>query len=429
MNQADYRNILRSVFDAAVASAQPERCLPPYFPAAPANGRLIVLACGKAGAAMARAAEGHYADAIARGFCSGLAVTRRGYGLPLTHFALMEASHPVPDQSSADAAIRAIDLAEGAREGDLVLALMSGGASALWAAPADGLTLSEKQDLTRALLKAGAPIGAINCVRKHLSRIKGGRLARAAFPARVFTLAISDVPGDAPDTIGSGPTVPDTTTLADARGYLEQYGIKPAAPVEAALADPANESPKPGDPAFANSEFILAGAPKMALDAAAGALAALGYETMVLGDALEGEARDVASAHASLALEARKAGRRTAILSGGELTVTIAGDGRGGPNQEYALALAIALDGAAGIHAMAADTDGSDGGSGGTDDPAGAIVAPDTLSRALAKGQNAQVFLRKNDSTGFFEMLDDLIVSGPTYTNVNDLRVILVDPA
>ena len=219
MNQADHRSILRSVFDAAVASAQPERCLPPYFPAVPASGRLIVLACGKAGAAMARAAEGHYADAIERGVCSGLAVTRSGYGLPLAHFALMEASHPVPDQSSADAAIRALDLAGEAREGDLVLALMSGGASALWAAPADGLALSEKQDLTRALLRAGAPIGAINCVRKHLSRIKGGRLARAACPARVVTLAISDVPGDAPDTIGSGPTVPDATTLADARRF------------------------------------------------------------------------------------------------------------------------------------------------------------------------------------------------------------------
>lgn len=429
MIQADYRSILRSVFDAAVASAQPERCLAPYFPRVPANGHLIVLACGKAGAAMAKAAEAHYAQAIAQGLCSGLAVTRRGYGLPLAHFELMEASHPVPDQSSADAAIRALDLAGQAREGDLVLALMSGGASALWAAPAEGLTLGEKQDLTRALLKAGAPIGAINCVRKHLSRIKGGRLARAALPARVVTLAISDVPGDAPDTIGSGPTVPDTTTLADARRYLEQYGVEPSAPVEAALADPANESPKPGDPAFANSEFILAGAPKLALDAAAAALAALGYEPVLLGDALEGEARDVARAHADLALKARKSGRRTAILSGGELTVTIAGDGRGGPNQEYALALAIALGGAAGIHAMAADTDGSDGGSGRSDDPAGAIIAPDTLDRAQQQGQNAAVFLRKNDSTGFFEMLDDLIVSGPTYTNVNDLRVILVEAA
>jgi hydroxypyruvate reductase len=427
MKQADYRSILISVFDAAVAAAQPEQCLKPCFPEAPANGRLIVLACGKAGGAMARAAEAHYAEAIAAKRCAGLAVTRRGYGLPLAHFESMEASHPVPDQSSADAAVRALELAGAAREDDLVLALISGGASALWAAPAEGLTLVDKQELTRALLKAGAPISAINCVRKHLSRIKGGRLAGAAFPARVVTLAISDVPGDAPDTIGSGPTVPDSTTLADARQYLARYGVEPSPAIAAALANPANESPKPGDPAFTRSEFILAAAPKHSLRAAADTLARLGYEPVLLGDALEGEARDIASAHAALALEARRSGRRIAIISGGELTVTIAGDGRGGPNQEYALALAIALGGAPGIHALAADTDGSDGGSGRPDDPAGAIIGPDTLARAAAKGLDAVASLRKNDSTGFFEMLDDLIVTGPTFTNVNDLRVILVE--
>ncbi len=378
---------------------------------------------------MAQSAEEHYAAAIAEGRVSGLAVTRKGYTLPLRTLELIEAAHPVPDETSEAAASRALALAGGACEGDLVLALISGGASALWTAPAPGVTLAEKQDLTRGLLRAGAPIGAMNCVRKHLSRIKGGRLARAAFPARIVTLAISDVPGNSPDTIGSGPTVPDSTTLADARAAIEKYGLRPTASIEAALRDPRNETPKPGDPAFAEAEFILAAAPNDALRAAAEAAAACGYEPVVLGDALEGEARDVAREHASLALKAQKTGRRTAILSGGELTVTIHGDGRGGPNQEYALALALALDGAPGVYALAGDTDGSDGGSGRADDPAGAIIAPDTLARARTKGQDAAIFLTENNSTGFFEMLDDLIISGPTFTNVNDLRVILVEPA
>ncbi len=377
---------------------------------------------------MARAAEEHYAETIAAGRFTGLCVTRAGYGQPLSAFQPMQAAHPVPDQTSADAASRALALAAEAREGDLVLALISGGASALWAAPALGISLTEKQELTRALLKAGAPISGINCVRKHLSRIKGGRLARAAAPAAIITLAISDVPGDAPDTIGSGPTVADGTSLADARAVLVRYGVRTALAIDAALADPVNETPKPSDPAFANAQFILAAAPKAALRAAADKAARAGYEPLLLGDALEGEARDIAREHAALALEIQRAGRRVAILSGGELTVTIAGDGRGGPNQEYALALAIALNGAPGIFALAADTDGSDGGIGRPDDPAGALIAPDTLARARNSGQNPGMFLTKNDSTGFFEMLDDLILSGPTFTNVNDLRAILVEP-
>lgn len=378
---------------------------------------------------MAQAAEIHYAETIGAGRFIGLAVTRKGYGLPLSAFELMEAAHPVPDATSAAAADRALALAAEAREGDLVLTLISGGASALWAAPLPGISLAEKQELTRGLLRGGAPIGDINCVRKHLSRIKGGRLARAASPATFVTLAISDVPGDAPDTIGSGPTVPDRTTLAEARAVLARYGVAAAPAIIAALADPANETPKPGDPAFAHARFALAATPADALRAAAGKAAAMGYEPIMLGDALEGEARDVAAQHAQLALEARRHGKRVAILSGGELTVTITGDGRGGPNQEYALALALALGGGPGIFALAADTDGSDGGSGHANDPAGAMIAPDTLARAAAAKLDPGLSLAKNDSTGFFEVLDDLILSGPTFTNVNDLRVILVEPA
>jgi glycerate 2-kinase len=429
MTGADHRALLLSVYEAAVAAAQPALCLPPHFPQAPANGRLIVIACGKGAATMAMAAEAHYSDVIAAGRWTGLCVTRHGYGRPLSHFELIEASHPVPDASSAAAAERALALAASAGERDLVLALISGGASALWAAPAEGLTLADKQALTRALLAAGATISEINTVRKHLSRIKGGRLARAAHPADVVTLAISDVPGDAPDAIGSGPTVLDTTTLADARAVVERYSLDIPAAIRAALDDSANETPKPDDPVFAGSRFVMASAPKAALEAAAAKAAEAGFPADMLGDDLEGEARDVAASHARLALDAARQKRKTAIISGGELTVTIRGKGRGGPNQEYALALALALDGAPGIHALAADTDGADGGGGAADDPAGALIYPDTLSRARQRSADAAEYLAKNDSTGFFEMLDDLVVCGPTYTNVNDLRVILVEPA
>jgi glycerate 2-kinase len=429
MKQADHRAILLSIYESAVAAAQPARCLPAHFPPVPSTGRIIALACGKAAAAMAQAAETHYAEAIAAGRFVGLAVTRKGYGLPLAIFEVMEAAHPVPDATSATAADRALNLAAEAGEGDLVLALISGGASALWAAPLAGISLAEKQELTRGLLRAGAPIGDINCVRKHLSRIKGGRLARAASPAALVTLAISDVPGDSPDTIGSGPTVADRTSLAEARAVLARYGVAAAPAIQAALADAANETPKPGDPAFAAARFALAATPGDALRAAAVRAADQGYEPIVLGDALEGEAREVAAEHARLALDARQRGRRAAILSGGELTVTISGDGRGGPNQEYALALALALGGGPGIFALAADTDGIDGGGGNPDDPAGALITPDTLARAAKAKLDPEMILEKNDTTGFFEVLDDLILSGPTFTNVNDLRVILIDPA
>ncbi len=427
MTSSTPKDILRRAYDAATAAAQPALCLPPHFPPPP-EGKLICLCTGKAAAAMAETAERHYRDILPANRFIGMATVRTGYGKNLERFEIMEASHPVPDRNSTQAAARALELAEMAGENDLVLVLMSGGASALWTAPARGLTLEEKQDLTRALLKAGATISEINCVRKHLSRIKGGRLAAAAYPAAVVTLAISDVPGDAPDAIGSGPTVADPTTLADARDILNKYDIPTTSAIAAALGNNANETLKPGAATLAKTQYILVATPGAALKAAAQVVEDAGYEPVLLGDALEGEARDVANEHASLAIKMRAEGRRAAILSGGELTVTIKGDGRGGPNQEYALALAIALNGASGIHALAADTDGSDGGSGKVDDPAGAFISPDTLSRAVSFGQNAHNFLAKNNSTGFFEMLKDLLVTGPTYTNVNDLRVILVEP-
>lgn len=377
---------------------------------------------------MAETAEHHYRELLPADRFIGMATVRKGYGKNLDWFETMEASHPIPDSNSTQAAARALQLAGMAGESDLVLVLLSGGASALMTAPAEGLTLQEKQNLTRALLKSGATIAEINCVRKHLSRIKGGRLAAAAYPARIVALAISDVPGDAPNAIGSGPTVADPTTLADARKILNQYNIPITAAIAAALGNEANETLKADAAVLTKMQYIVAAAPGHALKAAAHVVEEAGYEPVLLGDAVEGEARDVAAEHAELALKMQAQGKRVAILSGGELTVTIKGDGRGGPNQEYALALAIALNGAPGIHALAADTDGSDGGTGKVDDPAGAFVSPDTLSRSRSFLQNPEHFLAKNDSTKFFEMLKDLLVTGPTYTNVNDLRVILVEP-
>ncbi len=358
---------------------------------------------------------------------TGLAVTRRGYGRPTRIVKLREAGHPVPDADSLAAAEATLALAADARADDLVLVLLSGGASANWIAPAAGLTLAEKQAVNRALLKSGAAIGEINAVRKHLSRIKGGRLARCAHPARVVTLAISDVPGDDPAVIGSGPTVPDPTTLADARAVVARFGLDVPVPVREALSNPANESPKPGDPIFEGTVFRLVGRPANSFRAAAAAVRAAGYECVFLGDQIEGEARAVAQAHARLARELQAEGRRAVMLSGGELTVTLVGEGRGGPNQEYALALAMALEGAPGIAAVAGDTDGTDGGAGSPDDPAGAFIDATTLARARALGLDPAAFLAENNSTAFFEALGDLLQPGPTYTNVNDFRAILID--
>jgi hydroxypyruvate reductase len=305
---------------------------------------------------------------------------------------------------------------------------MSGGASALWSAPVEGVPFEAKQALTKQLLRSGARITEMNCVRRHLSRIKGGKLAAAAYPARLLTLAISDVPGDEPASIGSGPTVADPTTLAEARAVLANYRIEPPAEIAAALADPANETPKPGDPRLANAQYVMVATPKASLEAAAKIARAAGYRVDVLGDSLEGEARDVGRFHAAMALDAKRRGERVAILSGGEFTVTVKGNGAGGPNQEYALGLAMALDGAAGIAALAGDTDGIDGGGGNATDPAGAIVVSDTLVRAAAKGIDAAAYLANNDSSGFFGAIGDLLQCGPTQTNVNDFRAILIDP-
>ncbi|PZN16061.1 MAG: glycerate kinase [Proteobacteria bacterium] len=427
-NTEQQRQLLLKMFEAAVQRAHPSRCLPQHLPEPPANGKIIILAAGKASAAMAAAAEQFYKERGAADRIFGFATTRHGYGLKTSLIELVEAGHPVPDQASVKAAERAVRMAREAGPDDLVLVLLSGGASALWSAPAEGVSFEAKQQLTKALLRSGARIHDLNCVRKHLSRIKGGKLARAAYPARLLTLAISDVPGDDPATIGSGPTVADPTTLGDARAVLERFGISPPPEIAAALANPANETPKPGDRALVSSEYKLIAAPSASLEAAADVARQAGYRVEILGDALEGEARDVGAEHAKLALKARANGERLAILSGGELTVTVRGNGLGGPNQEYALGLAIALEGAPGIAALAADTDGADGGAGNPEDPAGAIVLPDTLTRAAAKNLKAANFLANNDSTTYFRELGDLVFSGPTQTNVNDFRAILIDP-
>ncbi len=422
--------LLRALYDAAVAAAHPRVCLPPHLPAPPENGRIIVVGAGKADAAMAVATETFYADRGELDRVAGFVTTRHGFGLPTRHLEIIEAAHPVPDANSASAASRSLDLVRQAGPNDLVLVLLSGGASALWSAPVDGITLDEKQALTKALLRSGATISEINTVRRHISRIKGGRLAAAAHPAKLLTLAISDVPGDVPAAIGSGPTVADPTTLADARTILARFSITPSQAVARALADPANETLKPGAAPLANARYEIVAAPKQSIAVAADIAAKAGYRTILLGDALEGEARDVGRAHAKLALEAKQRGEKVAILSGGEFTVTVTGNGSGGPNQEYALGLALGLglDGTPGIHALAADTDGIDGGGGAATDPAGAIVSPDTLAKARSRHIDAEHYLANNDSTAFFRAVAGLVEVGPTQTNVNDFRAILVDP-
>jgi len=421
------RELLESLYHVAVGAAHPSRCLPPSLPEPPLRGRLIILAAGKAGGSLTEVAERHYLAQISSSRLDGIAVTRHGYGRPTKLIPVVEAGHPVPDAAGLAGAERMMKLADAAGEQDLVLVLLSGGASANLIAPAAGISLEEKQATTRALLRSGANIGEINCVRKHLSRIKGGRLAQRAHPAKLVTLAISDVPGDDPAVIGSGPTVPDPTTLADARAIVAKYRLELPAAVTRALDDPANESPKPGDQVFAGSSYKIIARPADALAAAQARAREAGYDTMVLGDRLQGEARQVAAEHARLAHDVAARNRRVAILSGGELTVTLRGNGRGGPNQEYALALAIALDGARGIAAMAADTDGTDGGRGQPDDPAGAFIDDSTLARARAIGLDPAAFLADNDSTGFFNGIGDLFTPGPTFTNVTDFRTIVVD--
>jgi hydroxypyruvate reductase len=421
------RDFLERLYRTVVDAAHPSTCLPAHLPPLP-SGRLIVLAAGKAAGAMTEVAERHYLDGgLAPDRLDGLAVTRVGYGRPTRHITMVEAGHPVPDAAGLAATERTLALADRAGTDDCVLALISGGASANWIAPAQGLTLADKQAVTRALLRSGATIGEINAVRKHLSRIKGGRLARCVHPARLVTLAISDVPGDDPAVIGSGPTVPDPTTLADARTALARYRIEAPERVRQALADPANESPKPGDAIFRRSDFRLIARPADAFQAAEAAVRDAGRECIFLGDSLEGEAREVARAHATLARTIQSQGRKAVILSGGELTVTMRGKGQGGRCQEYALALTVALEGTSGIALLAADTDGTDGGEGLPDDPAGAYADADSIVRARQSGLDPAVFLADNDSTGFFTRVGGLLRTGPTFTNVNDFRAILVD--
>lgn len=427
-SSTEQRVLLRKMYDAAVAAAHPASCVPPHLPDIPDSGRLLIVGAGKAAAAMAQATERHYMALGLGDRIQGFVTTRHGYGLPTEILPVLEAGHPVPDANSVATAKLAKDFARRATPDDLVLCLLSGGASALWSAPVRGVSFADKQKITAQLLKSGAPISEMNCVRKHVSLIKGGGLAAATYPARLMTLAISDVPGDDPDAIGSGPTYGDPTTLEQARDIIARYKIDAPDSVTAALNNPDNETLQPDDPKLSNATYTLVAAPKASLEAGAELATAAGYHVEMLGDALEGEARDVGKVHAELARAAKAKGQRIALLSGGEFTVTVAGDGRGGPNQEYALGLAIGLNGTDGIAAIAGDTDGIDGGGGAADDPAGAVVAPETLQTAASQNLNAAAFLANNDSTGFFEKIGDLLQCGPTQTNVNDFRAILIDP-
>jgi len=417
-----HRALLRRMFEAALAACDPARCLPPHLPPAP-KGRTIVVGAGKAAGAMAKAVEDHWPGPL-----EGIVVTRYGHGVACRRIDVVEASHPVPDAAGARAAERILAAVQGLGPEDLVLCLISGGASALLALAAPGLALADKQEVNKALLRSGATISEMNCLRKHLSAIKGGRLAAAAAPARVVTLAISDVPGDDLSVIGSGPTVADPTTFAEARAVLAKYRIAPSEAVARRLASD-DETPKPGDPRLARAEAILIAHPQDALEAAAKTALEAGYRPVILSDSLEGEARDVALVHAGIALQIirhdQPAPAPAVLISGGETTVTLRGKGRGGRNAEFLLALAVALDGQPRIHAIACDTDGIDG----TEDNAGALLMPDSLARAHARGLDGKAMLADNDGYGFFSAIGDLVVTGPTLTNVNDFRAILVESA
>ena len=416
----DPRELLQRMFQAAIDAAQPALCLPPWLPVPP-KGRLVVIGAGKASAAMARAVEDHWPGPL-----SGLVVTRYGYGVSCSRIEIIEASHPVPDAASVTAAQRILDTVNGLSADDVVLCLISGGGSALLVAPVEGLSLDDKQGVNRALLKSGASISEMNCVRRHLSAIKGGRLAAACHPAKVITLLISDVPGDRPMDIASGPTVADPTTCADALAIVKRYGIAlPAAALDA-LQSGRGESIKPGDVRLAGSECHFVATPQMALEAAANLARAEGVAVHILGDSIEGEALDVGKVIAGIALQVARHGQPFAapcvLLSGGEATVTVRGQGRGGRNAEFLLSLAIALDGHPSIHALAGDTDGVDG----LEEIAGAYMAPDTLARAWALGIKPRDALTENDGHGFFQALGDSVVTGPTLTNVNDFRAVFV---
>ena len=408
------------MFDAAIAAALPDKTLPAYLPKPP-KGRTLVVGCGKAAGSMAKAVEDHWPGEL-----SGMVVTRYGYNVPTKRIEVVEAAHPVPDEAGRKAAERMLGMVQGLSADDLVLFLVSGGGSALLSLPAPGLTLADKQAINKALLKSGANITEMNCVRKHLSAVKGGRLAAACAPAKVITLAISDIPGDDPAVIASGPTVADATTFADAVAILEKYGITEPKAVVEHLRAAKEETPKPGDPRLAKTELHMVAAPQMSLEAAAEIARKAGIAPVILGDAIEGEAREVAMVHAGIARQVRRHGQPATtpcvLLSGGETTVTVRGKGRGGRNAEFLLALAVALGGESGIHALAGDTDGVDG----TEDNAGAVVTPDSLARAAQRNLDAKRMLADNDGYSFFSGLGDLVITGPTLTNVNDFRAILI---
>jgi glycerate 2-kinase len=416
----DYRRLLRDMFQAALNAAAPALCVPAHLPPRP-KGRTIVVGAGKAAASMAAAVEAHW-----NGPLEGLVVTRYGHGATCRHIEVIEASHPVPDEAGSKAARRILEKVRGLTADDLVLVLISGGGSALLALPAGDITLAQKQAVNRALLKCGADIAEINTVRKHLSAIKGGRLAVGAAPARVITLAISDVPGDDLSVIASGPTVPDISTRVEALAVLTRYGIDIPPSVATHLNSEISESPKPGDQRFAIVKNSLVATPQRSLEAAARVARDAGLPSLILGNAIEGQSRDVGIVHACIARQCGDWGQPLEIpcmlISGGETTVTVAGNGRGGRNAEFLLGLGIAVDGRNGIWALAADTDGIDG----TEDNAGAILTPDTLQRARRLGIDVKTRLACNDAHSVFAALDDLIVTGPTLTNVNDFRAILV---
>lgn len=416
----DARKLLLDMFEAAVDAASPEKCLPALLPQPPA-GRTIVAGAGKAAGAMAKAVEDHWSGPI-----EGLVVTRYGHGAACRHIEVIEAGHPVPDAAGREAAERILASVRGLSADDLVLCLISGGGSALLALPAPGVTLADKQGINKALLKSGATISEMNCVRKHLSAIKGGRLAAAAAPARVAALMISDVPGDDPSVIASGPTVADPTTSADALAIIDKYGIGAPAHVRAFLETAESETLKPGDPCFDGVVNTIIATPEMALEAAAAVARRAGITPLILANDIEGEARDVALVHAAMARHAHQYGQPATppcvLISGGETTVSVRGAGRGGRNVEFLLALGVALNGHDGIFALAADTDGIDG----TEDNAGALLFPDSLARAAAAGVSAKARLADNDGYSFFSAIGDLIVTGPTRTNVNDFRAILI---
>lgn len=415
--------LLHSLFETAVASAQPAQCVPPHLPEPP-KGRTLVIGAGKASAAMARAMEQNWPGEL-----EGLVLTRYGHAVPCERIEIVEAAHPVPDEAGQQAAVRMLERVQGLTPDDLVVCLISGGGSALLALPAPGLTLEDKQAVNRELLRSGATIHEMNCVRKHLSAIKGGRLATACHPARVLTLAISDVPGDELSVIASGPTVPDESTFAQARAVLEKYGIDVPNSVRAHLERDEDETPKPGDARLVNTETKLIAAPQQMLEAVAAQVREAGFTPLILSDRIEGETRDVAKVHAAIARQIQTHGQPVSapavILSGGETTVTVRGKGKGGRNSEFVLALLDDLRGLPGISVLACDTDGIDG----SEDNAGAFLTPETFSRAESLGLSPAEFLSRNDAYSFFQQVDGLVVSGPSLTNVNDFRAILVEPA